>query len=144
MGWFSIIWLPIPIQFDFRSKYATIERIHRIAKRIYNDIEDRYCTAILLDVSQAFNKIWRQRLLYKVKNSFPIDLYAIIRFYLLHRTFRVKYGEIIQLKEINSGVPQDSVLRPVLCYILLIFRSLWASQHQAMRTTQLYLSLIII
>jgi len=42
-----------------------------------------------------------------------------MRSYLLHRTFRVKYGEVqvIQLKEINSGVSQASVLELVL-YLL--------------------------
>jgi len=35
----------------------------------------------------------------------------------LHRSFRVKYREVTKLKEINSEVPQDSVLRLVL-YLL--------------------------
>jgi len=75
----------------------------------------RYCSAIFLDVSQAFDKVWHRGLLYKIKKRFPTDLYIIIKSYLLHRTFRVKYDEdIIQLKEINSGVPQDSVLGSVL------------------------------
>jgi hypothetical protein len=60
----------------------------------------RYCTVILLDVSQAFHKIWHKALLYKMKNNFPFDLYAVIK---LHRTFRVKYGKV-QLKGINFGV----------------------------------------
>jgi len=80
---------------------------------------DRYCSAIFLDVSQAFVKIWHRGLLYKIKNSFPTDLYAIIRSYLLHRTFRVKYREVITTKKINSGVPQDSILTSILsaiCY----------------------------
>jgi len=52
------------------------------------------------------------------KVSFSTDFYVIIKCYLLHRTFRVKYGEVVtQLKEINSGVPQDSVLGPML-YLL--------------------------
>jgi len=77
----------------------------------------RYCTAVFLDISQAFDKVWHQGLLYKIKNSFPTDLYAIIRSYLLHRIFRAKYGEIvIQLKKINSRVPQDSVLVFYLLY----------------------------
>jgi len=45
-------------------------------------------------------------------------LYAVIKSYLLYRTFRVKYGEVaIQLKELNSWVPQGSVLGTVL-YLL--------------------------
>jgi len=47
-------------QFGFRSKHATTEQIYRIIKRINNDIKaDRYYSAVFLDVSQAFNKIWQ-------------------------------------------------------------------------------------
>jgi len=73
-----------------------------------------YCTAIFFNVSQAFDKVCHQELLHKIKNSFLTNLYAIIKSYLLYRTFRVKYGEVVtQLKEINFEVPQSSVLEPV-------------------------------
>jgi len=55
----------------------------------------KYCSAVFLDVSQAFDKVWHRELLYKIKNKFPINLYAIIRSYLLYRTFKVKYGEMV-------------------------------------------------
>jgi len=116
-------------QFDFRGKHATIEQIHRIIKRIIkrinNDMEtNRYCTVVLLDISQAFNKVWHQDY-FKIKNFQLISM--PLRPYLLHRTFKVKYREVVtQLKEINSE-PQGRVLGPVL-YILLIFWSLWAPQ----------------
>jgi len=36
-----------PHQFDFRCKHATTEQIHRIVKRINNDMEaDRHCSAV--------------------------------------------------------------------------------------------------
>jgi len=65
----------------------------------------RYCSAVFLNTSQgSLDKVWHRKLLYKIKNRFLTDLYVIIRFY-LHRTFRVKYGEIVtQPKKINSGV----------------------------------------
>jgi len=49
---------------------------------------------VFFEVSQAF-KIWHDGLFYKIKNSFPCDLYAVIKSYLLHRTFAVKYGEAV-------------------------------------------------
>jgi len=108
-------------QFDFRSKHAIIEQIYRIVKRINNDMKaGRYCTAVFSDVSQAFDKVWHQELLYKIKNSFPTYLYAIMRSPLLHRTVRVKYGEIVtQQKEINSGMLQSNVLGSVFNQYLL-------------------------
>jgi len=76
----------------------------------------RYCTAAFFDVSQTLDKVRHAGLLHKIKSCFPPDLYAIIKSYLFQRTFRVKFGEVVtQLKDINSGVAQDSV--PVL-YLL--------------------------
>jgi len=76
-----------------------------------NDMEiGRYCTAVFVrlhrpHVSQAFDKVWHEGILHTIKNSFSIDLYAIIKSYLLLRTFRVKYVEVV-LKQIDSEVPQ--------------------------------------
>jgi len=81
-----------------------------------------YCTAAFLDVSQAFDKVWHAGLLHKIKSCFPANLYAIIKLYLLQRTFRVKFGEVMQLKDINSGVPQGSVLGLVLYLLPQIFQ----------------------
>jgi retron-type reverse transcriptase len=54
----------------------------------------------------------------KLKTSHLTSI--VIKSYLLHRTFIVKYvGVVPQLKKINSGVPQDSKLRPML-YMLYI------------------------
>jgi len=64
------------------------------------------------------HKIWHADLLHKIKSCFPLDLYAIIKSYLLQRIFRVKFGEVVtQLKNINFGVPQGNVLGP-LSYLL--------------------------
>jgi len=55
-------------QFGFRSKHATIEQIHSIIKRISNDMEaGRYYSAVFLDVSQVFDKVWYRGLLTKSK-----------------------------------------------------------------------------
>jgi hypothetical protein len=70
--------------------------------------------AVFLDVSQVFDKVWYDGLLYKMdyyttQNHYytiPFDLYIVIKSCLLHRIFIVKYGKVvIQLKEINSEVP---------------------------------------
>jgi len=46
-------------------------------------------------------------ILYKIIKSFSFDFFAVIKFYLLHRTFIVKYeGIVTQLNEINSGIPR--------------------------------------
>jgi len=69
---------------------------------------------------------------YSTKSKINFQLIStVIRSYLLHRTFRVKYGEVItQLKGINSGVPQGSVLKPVL-YSLYIANLPVAGLHNS-------------
>jgi len=106
-------------QFGFRPRHATTEQIYRIVKKINTDMDaGRYCEAAFLNVSQAFDKVWHASLFHKIKSCFPPDLYAIVKSYLLQRTFRIKFGEVVtQLKDINFGVPQGSVLGPVL-YLL--------------------------
>jgi retron-type reverse transcriptase len=73
----------------------------------------QYCSAAFLDISQAFDKAWHARLLYKLRHYF-----LLLRSYLHNRHFRVKvendYSEMIS---IHAGVPQGSVLGPLL-YLL--------------------------
>jgi len=51
---------------------------------------------------------------FKIKNRFPTNLYVVIRSYLLHRRFQSQIWRGGYIKEINLGVPQDSVLEPML------------------------------
>ena len=45
-------------QFGFRRNHSTIHQIHRLTDAIANSFEKKeYCSAILLDVSQAFDKV---------------------------------------------------------------------------------------
>lgn len=51
-------------QFGFRQQHSTIEQVHRIIRKINNDLkEKRYCSAVFLNVSQAFDKVWHLGLL---------------------------------------------------------------------------------
>jgi hypothetical protein len=69
-------------QFGFRMKYATTtEQVHRIVSIIHDAQEsDQYCTAAFLDISQAFDKVWHQDLLYKIKAIFPDNVYNTLQY----------------------------------------------------------------
>jgi len=59
-------------QFGFRQKHTTTEQVHRITNVINKAVESNtYCTAALLDIGQGFDKVWHERLLYKIKTLFP-------------------------------------------------------------------------
>ena len=106
-------------QFGFRRNHATTEQVHRIANIINKALEEnKYCTAAFLDISQAFDKVWHQGLLYKLKLLFSDSIYNILRSYLENRYFLIKYRDACSpLLPVLSGVPQGSVLGPLL-YLL--------------------------
>lgn len=72
---------------------------------------------VFLDVAQAFNRVWHEGLINKLNHYLPkfIDL---IQSYLSDRLFHVKHeNEYSKLNVIKVGVPQGSVLGPILYLI---------------------------
>lgn len=106
-------------QFGFRKNHGTTEQIHRLVETINSAFESKqYCTSAFLDISQAFDKVWHEGLLYKARKLLPINYYLLIKSYIQKRMFFVQEAdEMSDLKSVRAGVPQGSVMGPIL-YIL--------------------------
>ena len=103
-------------QFGFRKQHSTVEQIHRITHMISQTLEKKkYCSAVFLDIQKAFDKVWHEGLLYKLKKILPHPYYSILKSYLNNRQFIVKCLDATSATfPIESGIPQGSVLGPLL------------------------------
>lgn len=106
-------------QFGFRQNHSTIDQIHRITDIIEKALENKeICSTIFLDVAQAFDRVWHEGLIYKLNKLLPKQYVELLKSYLSDRLFRIKQeDEYSELKDIAAGVPQGSVLGPIL-YLL--------------------------
>ena len=77
--------------------------------------------AVFLDISKAFDKVWHQGLLFKLEQiDVSGSFLTLIRNYLSNRKQRVVLnGSSSEYHMIESGVPQGSVLGPLLFLVYI-------------------------
>ena len=110
-------------QFGFRSKHSTIEQLHRISSYIEKALEGKkFCNVVFLDVAQAFDRVWHQKLSIKLSKMLPGNHVKILMSYISDRFFRVRFEDAFSaFRPIRAGVPQGSVLSPLLYSLSIYF-----------------------
>ena len=72
--------------------------------------------AVFIDIEKAFDRVWHKGLIFKLNSlNLPAYLGSWIKNYLKNRSFQVKVlGELSSNRFIKAGIPQGSILGPIL------------------------------
>ena len=106
-----------PFQSGFRPGDSTVNQLVFIVHKIYEALEEgKEVRMVFLDISKAFDKVWHKGLLRRLESLGVRDpLLKWIKSYLSKRKQRVIIdGQSSDWMQIEAGVPQGSVLGPLL------------------------------
>jgi hypothetical protein len=104
-------------QFGFRPKHSTSLQLAHLVERIKRNFGERKLTgAVFLDVAKAFDTVWIEGLLYKLRLlNFPSYVVHTISSYLRGRTFEASFQTATSSRRvIRAGVAQGGLISPVL------------------------------
>ena len=112
-----------PQQSGFRKGRSTTDHITRLAQKIENmkTRSDRLLIGIFLDIEKAYDMLWREGLLLKLNQyNIPQKTWSLVQSFLSNRRIKVRVkNELSNEKVLDNGVPQGSVLSPLLFITML-------------------------
>lgn len=110
-------------QFGFRNKHSTTHALTILSDYVSTNLNRRIATiAVSLDFEKAFDTAWIEGIVFKMYKifNFSKNTCRIIYDYLTKRSFYVTNNDENSIeKDIMAGVPQGSLLGPILYNIFL-------------------------